>query len=363
MYRPDLTLLLGDQVYLDLPAFYPFESDTAWLAERFEEDYVRNWTGEKAYRSVLRSAPTVSIPDDHEYWNNFPHWATIIRTTWKQAGRDRWKAAAARLYEAFQLPAVPLPSALQARGLTGSLLGDPVVLTIPPLSLFILDSRSCREEDRSRSIKFGAIEVLRNWVSAVTSEGHFGVVVTGQSFVEKAAGFWGRLTDYKLRDYDDLDDQLLEIVHLAQNGSGPVVLITGDVHWGRVSNIQEQGGSALHEVISSPTALVDDPRQKAGRAWKAVRGLFSGAADLWPEHHDPPMDKTTIAFPTEPGTLLECTPVHPQKGNHIAMLSFQRKGLGLRMRVAYWSIHEKFRSMVPIRLPDVDLKPRPLNEQ
>ena len=44
-FRPNLTLLLGDQVYLDLPTLTDYKDDTTWLADWFERYYVKNWRG------------------------------------------------------------------------------------------------------------------------------------------------------------------------------------------------------------------------------------------------------------------------------------------------------------------------------
>ena len=83
---PQLTLLMGDQVYLDLPTLTDFEDDAAWLAGWFEGYYTRNWRGPGGLTAILSSAPCISIPDDHEYWNNAPHSARLWAT------RNPWPA-------------------------------------------------------------------------------------------------------------------------------------------------------------------------------------------------------------------------------------------------------------------------------
>src|SRR5258707_13942556 len=49
-----------------------FLDDKKWLADKFEQDYSLNWRGPLAYTNVLAAAPSISLPDDHEYWNNYP---------------------------------------------------------------------------------------------------------------------------------------------------------------------------------------------------------------------------------------------------------------------------------------------------
>ena len=352
-YRPDMALLLGDQVYLDLPPFYPFRSNAAWLAKRFEETYSRNWKEERAYRSVLSATPSVSIPDDHEYWNNFPHWATIIPVTWKDDGRQEWKAAAARMYEAFQRPAVGLPADLAVNGVTGFNLGDPVVITVPPLSLFILDSRSCRSADKKHSVNPKAIAVLKKWVDDVKAKEHFGVIATGQSYLEKAADWKGRFTDFTLLNYEDIEPQIEQILELAYGGGRPVILITGDVHWGRFAATRagQSGPRLIYEVISSPTALVEDPRAKL-----SLRGLFRGSRDPWPFHSEPKTPPRDFGVSKRPDRILHSEMLHRQKGNHVALLSFQRHGLGIRMRTAYWPVHSDFQGRAPTLMTTEVLK-------
>jgi len=64
------------------------------LAEKFEKDYTINWSEPLAYANVLGAAPSISIPDDHEYWNNYPHASPFIQNAWSQEGRDNWREAA-----------------------------------------------------------------------------------------------------------------------------------------------------------------------------------------------------------------------------------------------------------------------------
>lgn len=70
--RPHMTILMGEQVYLDLPTLADFKPRRAWLGRKFEDDYTGNWHGPNGYARVLQAAPSIATPDDHEYWNDFP---------------------------------------------------------------------------------------------------------------------------------------------------------------------------------------------------------------------------------------------------------------------------------------------------
>lgn len=69
--QPDLNLLAGDQVYCDLPLFEDLPEHDPKLRRRLGDKYRRNWAsaslGVPGLETVLRRAPVVCLPDDHEY--------------------------------------------------------------------------------------------------------------------------------------------------------------------------------------------------------------------------------------------------------------------------------------------------------
>ena len=66
----------------------------------------------------------------------------------------------------------------------------------------------------------------------------------------------GKIVDYLMPNYGDFSHISGELGKLAEAGL-PVVLITGDVHWGRVAAIRDAhtGRESIFEIISSPTSL------------------------------------------------------------------------------------------------------------
>src|SRR5690606_37713061 len=140
--RPDLTIFAGDQVYLDLPTLRNFQDETDWLQGKFLNDYLANWFGATqtqldshevpdGFPQMLSLGPIVTIPDDHEYWNNAPFSSPFIQNSWTEAGRKRWADAAELGFGMFQ------SGSAQA-------LGSARHLRIAPLSILILDTRSQR---------------------------------------------------------------------------------------------------------------------------------------------------------------------------------------------------------------------------
>lgn len=325
--RPQLSLLMGDQVYLDLPTIGDFPDDERKLAAKFERDYRTNWAGPGGYGRVLAAAPYVAAPDDHEYWNNFPHRSPIIQNSWSAGGRERWRKAADHLYEAFQLghPAK---------------LGEPVTVDVPPLSFLVLDNRSHRRDDRSRSLAPGTIERVRAWVDRVIAARGFGVVVTGQSLLDEKVGeLQGEIADRMLANYGDYPALVRELARLAEAGR-PVLLLTGDVHWGRVLRLVDpHGRTRFYEVICSPSSLVASVGADQVKTLGAsIRRLFGGEETTWPRHGDPADPPEHFApqvlgrrYRTEPRE-----PLHRQRGDQVALLSFRRHGRGgLEMKVTY----------------------------
>ena len=101
--RPDLVLTVGDQVYLDNPWAKAFHWTETGFAKSFELKYRKNWQGSR-YANILRAGPVAGIPDDHEYWNNYPQPGIIWpMTNIGGVGRDNWERAARSMFDAFQL--------------------------------------------------------------------------------------------------------------------------------------------------------------------------------------------------------------------------------------------------------------------
>jgi hypothetical protein len=341
--KPHLTILAGDQVYLDLPTLKDFPDQLSWLANKFEEDYTRNWSDRLAYAEVLGAAPSVSCPDDHEYWNNYPHVSPFISNSRTTGGQDRWRAAAQEVYKGFQL-AYPAD------------LGDPVTLDVKPLSFFFADTRTYKDADHRFTMKSHARKQLDDWVTHVIDDKLFGVIVSGQSLFSKPAGrVTGAVGDYDLANYGDYG----EIMHSLQrfaNSRRPLLCLTGDVHWGRVATTRDirTGRTAFAEVISSPASLVATVGSDQGkRLISAIGGLF-GEKNPWPRHSDPATLPAFLASEVFSGSF-PCSWVHGQRGNHVVMLHFRQHGNGLELRIKYWPISIDSKVGKPADVGPIDL--------
>jgi hypothetical protein len=340
--RPHLSLLMGDQVYLDLPTIADFPDDEAELARRFEVDYRENWALSEGYSRVLAAAPSACCPDDHEYWNNFPHASPVIQNSWRADGRARWKAAADQLFSAFQLAH---PAAL----------GEPVTIDVPPLSVLVLDQRSQRRDDTTATLAPGVLGRVDAWVDRLLAEGGYGAVVTGQSLLDEPVGsFDGKVADRMLANYGDYPHLMRRLARLADAGR-PVLLLTGDVHWGRVTEIRQRDRVRFYEVICSPSSLVStvgaDQLQRIG---SGLGRLLGRTPDPWPRHSesdDPPAELARNVL----GPGYRTRVLHRQRGNQVAMLALRRRGGGLEMTVTY---HPLAAPSAPSRVGPLSLPPR-----
>jgi hypothetical protein len=324
--KPHITILMGDQVYLDLPTLRNFPDDEAWLAQKFENDYTANWQGAPGYSQILDMAPSVSVPDDHEYWNNYPHPSPMIGNSLTANGRNRWRRAAMAMYEGFQLP---YPASLS----------QPFLLNVEPLSFFIPDMRSVRAEGRASTMHPDALQRMREWVDGVIARRDYPVFVSGQSlFSEAVGGLAGAVADYELPNYGDYAEIMRQLARLSDAGL-PALCLTGDVHWGRVTQTRDVRTSrtAMYEIISSPTSLVTTVGVDQVSAVSAWFSRLFGKPRAWPRHSDAAKSPDFLASDVL-AERFRCDLLHGQRGNHVALLQFARNGGSMNFRVHYLPI-------------------------
>lgn len=319
---PHMTVLMGDQVYLDLPTLKNFDDDLVSLAAKFEADYVRNWMVSPGFSEVLRMAPSVSIPDDHEYWNNAPHPATVIQNSWREASRDRWREAARAMFAAFQAPS---PDSVV----------QPYEVDISPVSFLFVDGRSDRRADRSRAFAPAALARISAWVEKLNQRSLVGVFATGQPVLGNKAGrLSGRIADWALSNYGD-HQALLETLGKCKQ---PLVLLTGDVHWSRTAHAK-RGDGKVCDVVVSPAALVETAGGDHVRTtsnW--VRELVHRGKP-WPRHSSPDAPPRGVNF--GPGARVDFTTTFEGQGDQIAVLQFRNHGGRVHARVQYWHVQSE----------------------
>src|SRR3990172_2006624 len=308
--KPNVKILCGDQVYLDLPAFAEFSDDEAWLAENFLNKYILTWGQTNGYQTLLRTGGTYFTADDHEFWNNFPNWATLINNTWKEEGRERWKKVALALYKDFQSD-------------DPSKAGHPRRFEIGNLSFFISDTRVFREEGDINFMSQQDFLQLKQWILGLQGPG---VLVLGQPiFHEPASQSNAKLGDRALSNYKPQYTELVRTLFQAQHS---ILVLTGDVHYGHVASCELRSSPIpvkLIEVIASPSSLVST----------ITTGRPEDAPARFPPEPIPGLVhsdiRTLYKTPTRRVLLFK-----EVSKDHFATLHFTERAGRVRMRVRYW---------------------------
>ncbi|MCA2980566.1 MAG: alkaline phosphatase D family protein [Myxococcaceae bacterium] len=337
-----LVLHLGDQVYLDLPTTEQLPKDPVALADALEAKYRDTFLPDDAASAQLRSlGPNVALPDDHEYWNNAPHVSYFLENTWRAADRARWWRLGHDLFTGYQ-------------GLAEGEGGLPMAhlqLDVEPLSFFFANTRSHRQADRSACLSPPTLSALTAWAQGLRARRHFGVLVTGQSLLDpKADALEGRVADYALPNYGDFP-QMASAIDEVVRSAADVLLLTGDVHWGRVARLSPssdvRGAASLYEVICSPAALCTT---LGADTLKQLAAAVSGSADPWPRHaHAPVLERLVRLDGTKTPWWTET--LHRQRGDMLCLLRFSRRGDGVEVRPRFAPVgHPRVDDVAPFTL-------------
>lgn len=353
--RVDMVMLLGDQIYGDLPIRGDLPSDDAGVAEvlqrKYQKNFVQRQLGVPGLTTVLSRAPVICVADDHEYWNNFPFMQAQLPKTWTFAGRSQWRRIARNLYEDYQLD----------RGA-----GSTKRLDIWPLSILVADMRSDRDNGLDRLMSADAIKEFDQWVQDLrqrraVGDASVGMLVSGQALMIEAASEGStKFGDAELANYDQYRRVILpRLEQLARDGI-PLLYVTGDVHWSRVARAQLAGTerTALHEIIVSPSCLISTPVQDRGKElFAAARGLF-GVETPWPRHGSAPgLPRRLVQNGLlEPRPLVDQTPFALQ-GDRLALLSLSVAGERVDVQTTYFGVSRDKALAKSIATPVFSLRP------
>lgn len=248
--RPDLKVLVGDQVYVDAPfsAFWFRHLSDSWIERHISHVYHRSWD---RLGSFLTRGANVCTSDDHEYWNDFPD----------QPGLP-W----------MRLRATPAESAMRTFGQkyrTAMQLTEPIwKFDIGEkgqrhLSFLSIDTRMNRtpvySTSESESPQFMAnedLDTVCSWIADLNSPG---VLALGQPLLSPPYKLLGNkvVADVNLPAYGD---QFARLCRALTGSKVDILVLAGDVHFGRVAQVQViskgQRGAKIVEVVSSPLALL-----------------------------------------------------------------------------------------------------------
>ena len=295
--KPHVAIYAGDQVYLDSPFLHfltAFHSEDD-LAEELLSRYMTTWTQRTAiggFQQALTTAGACFTSDDHDYWNNAPLPAPYVLDTWTAAGRAIWRDQATRLFKLF--------GGIDA----------PARFAVGPLSFFVADTRISRTEDDVAFMTGDQLGALEAWVRGLSGPG---VLVTGQPIFAAERGFVGRFTDYGLPDYRQFGD----LARILLSTGHDIVVLTGDVHYGRVAISDLPAGSRLIEVIASPFALVSP----------LAAGKWGAAPMMFPAGPLPGVARPTVT-----------TAAYRRDDEHFITAAFTGAGQAVQMSVTAWPV-------------------------
>ena len=240
--RPDVTVLTGDQVYLDI-GFDSLSLIEKEIRERIADDYALHW---QALGSLLSRGGTWMLPDDHEYWNDFPFTDSLLPTLL-----------------ALKLPHVRNSWTKAASDGVRNVQRSPVVESFTlgnDLSVCLADLRSRRS--KHRLLPEVPFKSLLDWAGSRTCPG---VLVLPQPLIVEQNHVERNLRSYETQ-YARLLDALGSVRH-------DVVVLSGDVHFGRIASVPiGKKGTRLVEIISSPMSNLTG----------IINGLATGVATARP---------------------------------------------------------------------------------
>jgi len=327
---PDLTFLTGDQVYLDIGfdvrSWVPGE-----VRRRIARDYARHWEG---LGDVLARGANYMLPDDHEWYNGYPKPDPGNPYLWalrKRDVRNAWEETARQGIENVQQ--CPVVEVMEFPG---------------DLSICFADLRSFRKPEQERLMSAADMNRVLTWARRLTTPG---VLVSPQPLIVTRSRHEANLLDYP-RDYC----RLLEA--LASTGND-IVVMSGDVHYGRVVSVKLGTGDAtLHEVVSSPLsnltyldALFASNRNRLAPErfpHPSVLGHAHGKRHLagWKRRtvdHYPKKGTTDARYDIEPRTSWRKW-LYPRTRTreHFMTVAFSRHGdgSGVQMTVKGWLVRD-----------------------
>ena len=310
--RPDLLLLIGDQVYVDLGATGGGTADFDGLARL----YGRAW-GDPLVRWLLSTVPSAMILDDHEVRDG---WNTSARRRRAREDDPAWRghlAACLAAYWVYQhlgnlapgeLARDPLLAAVRAAGdgiealvpaVARAGAGRPAfhfTRRLGPARLVVADARGRRVLDPGRRAMLDGDGWA--WLDAHlrADAPHLLLVSSVPAFLPRglhelegwseavAGGAWGRRAAplaervrraYSLEHWSAFGDSFARLARMlgeaarGERGAAPasVIVVAGEVHHGSVTRVRPPGapagGPPVWQLVSSPLRNLLDRRHRA----------------------------------------------------------------------------------------------------
>lgn len=328
-YKPHIKFMTGDQVYLDIGwdslSVVPKE-----IRDRIANDYALHW---QALRGALRNGATWFLSDDHEFWNNYPlvkGLSPFIQALRIPTVKDAWRKTA-------------------KDGVKNVQRTQPVrVFSIAnELSFCLADLRAFRT--KTNIMPEANFKDILNWVKGLTCPG---VLVLSQPIMVKQSGNDDRNFVYYEKQYK----KLIKALHDAEHD---VVVLSGDVHHGRISTVQfPNRDNKLIEIVSSPMSNL------SGISSIATSDITRNSRlKNFPPITVPGVDNSKISYVTpwkvtSEYKLFDLRYLNRRTKEHFCTLNFVKNNAGeIKVTVRAWLVREKDRKT---GLPKQDWSKKPM---
>jgi hypothetical protein len=97
------------------------------------------------------------------------------------------------------------------------------------------------------------LQALRAWLADLDS---LGILVIGQPLATRTSKVASYVTDYALNAYTHQFGKLMEAIKATLARGITLVVLSGDIHWGRLVEWTAAGGGRLVEYVASPIARI-----------------------------------------------------------------------------------------------------------
>ena len=217
---------------------------SGFIRNRIANHYAKSW---QALSGVFTRGVTWMLPDDHEYWNDYPFndvnilalkalKIPSVRTTWEVAANDGVNnIQSARMLEIINI-------------------GD-------DLSICLANVRSQRSGEQF--MPDAEFTELLTWAKNLRCPG---VLVSSQLLLDSPGEGERNLLNFK--------KQYSQLIAALGSSSNDILMLSGDVHFGRIASVKLGAkGATLTEVVASPLSNL--------RGW--LNGFASDVAGNNPE--------------------------------------------------------------------------------
>ena len=269
---PHLKINCGDQVYMDDPP-------KNFKVEKLRLTYDKYWDHNNL-GGYLRLGSNIFSPDDHDFWNNYPLMGSNQPHLCFNKNKRLQRKVPHKYYDYYQRICNPK----RKRSFS---------IDFGHFSLFNLDTRSERkvpklrskdililgEMDQSKSI-FSHPDDIKEFEKWITNLKKPGVLVLGQPLFLKneEISIGDRLpSDLTLYEFEIQYQIILD--NIVNKSKFDILVLSGDVHFGRASEWETKKGHFIYEIISSPLSLI--PAQTAeNQCGPIVKGAFKAGPYL-----------------------------------------------------------------------------------